>query len=321
MSGFEALALREPDRPFDVQGHRGARGLLPENTLAGIACALEIGVGSVECDVALSVDDVVILSHDGAVLHRVALGARSTSQTPARRPPLVEFPRLGVGCGDPEGLSAVRGEPVQRVTTLGSVLALFELFEAGDVRLDVEVKSAGHSDPRSDPAHVVERVVAVIRAHGAVQTCSLRSFDMQVQHQALQQCSELSRTLLVGTAADQVPVDLAMDAAVTATEILGLASEIAAAAVAPGRSLVTPELIERAHARGLPVIPWTVNDPASVRELLAIGVDGICTDRPDVLRKTLAEDGWPLPAPLRAPGWLRHGWQAWPNQSPARDAS
>lgn len=73
MSGVEA---RKPDRPFDVQGHRGARGLLPENTLAGIACALEIGVGSVECDVALSVDDVVILSHDGAVRHRVARGVR-----------------------------------------------------------------------------------------------------------------------------------------------------------------------------------------------------------------------------------------------------
>lgn len=321
MSGFEALALRKPDRPFDVQGHRGARGLPPENTLAGIACALEIGVGSIECDVALSVDDVVILSHDGAVLHRVARGARSTSWPPRGRRPLVDPPRLEGGCADPEGFPTVRDEPDQRVTTLGSVLALFELLETGDVRLDVEVKSAGHSDPQSDPAHVVERVVAVIRAYGAVQTCSLRSFDMHVQHQALQQCPELSRTLLVGTAADKVPVDLAMDAAVTATEILGLASEIAAAAVAPGRSKVTPELIERAHARGLRVIPWTVNNPASVRELLAMGVDGICTDRPDVLRETLAEDGWPLPAGLRAPGWLRYGWQAWPNQSPARDAS
>ena len=54
-------------RSFEVQGHRGARGLRPENTLAGIACALEIGVGSIECDVALSVDDAVVLSHDGTV--------------------------------------------------------------------------------------------------------------------------------------------------------------------------------------------------------------------------------------------------------------
>src|SRR5665811_2572861 len=59
--------LWDRSRPFEVQGHRGARGLRPENTLAGIACALEIGVASIECDVALSVDDAVVLNHDGTV--------------------------------------------------------------------------------------------------------------------------------------------------------------------------------------------------------------------------------------------------------------
>ena len=69
--------LRSADGAVEVQGHRGAGGLRPENTLAGIACALEVGVTSIECDVVLSVDGAVVREHDGLVPH--ADGSRAVA--------------------------------------------------------------------------------------------------------------------------------------------------------------------------------------------------------------------------------------------------
>jgi glycerophosphoryl diester phosphodiesterase len=309
-----------PGRPFDVQGHRGARGLRPENTLAGIAYALEVGVGSIEIDVALSVDEAVVLTHYGAVPHPVAREAAAedagaSSPVPVRTLPLAELRRLDLGeWGRPErgDVEAFRAEPGQRMTTLGAVLALFELFDAKDVRLDVEIKSARHSDPHWDAAHVVSRTIAEIRAHGALEMCSLRSFDMHVQHEGMRQCPELARVLLVGTLSDRVPPDLALDPSRAPEEILDMAEAISAAAIAPGRSMASPGLVSLAHDHRLPVIPWTINDPGTIDDMLALGVDGICTDRPDLVRAAAAEAGFPLPVRHRAPDWLGYGWQPGP---------
>ncbi|MHB8184685.1 MAG: glycerophosphodiester phosphodiesterase family protein [Dermatophilaceae bacterium] len=319
--------LWDRSRPFEVQGHRGARGLRPENTLAGIACALEIGVASIECDVALSIDDAVVLSHDDAVVlsHDDAVVLSHDDAVPSLAEPipvarlrLAELRRVDLGeagrpATDAVAVAAFRSEPGQRMATLGGALALLELFAANNVRLDVEIKSARHSDPHWDAAHIVDRVLSEMRAYGAIERCSLRSFDVDVLHEARSRCPLLRRVLLVGTTADRVPAALAVDADIRPAEVVAQAVELEAVAVAPGRSLVTAELVARAHAAGLPVIPWTINDPERVRELLGVGVDGVCTDRPDLVRATLAAQGVQLPRRHRAPAWLGYGWQAWPD--------
>lgn len=300
--------LWNPDTPFEVQGHRGARGLRPENTLSGIACALEVGVGSIECDVVLSADGVVVLSHDGMV--PVPAGPTAVGDLPLSRLREVEL-------GDPGPPGADRsdfcGVP-QRMATLGGALALLELFGAHDVRLDIEIKSARHSDPHWDAAHVVDRVLQEVRAHGATDRCGLRSFDLHVLDETRRACPELARSLLVGTVADRVPQALAVADDIDVDTVMAMGAEVDASTLAPGRSLVTRDLVSRAHEARLPVIPWTVNDPAQVRAFVALGVDGICTDRPDVVRAELAAKGVRLPARHRAPEWLGWGWERWPQE-------
>lgn len=315
--------LRSPGGAVEVQGHRGASGLRPENTLAGIACALEVGVTSIECDVVLSVDGAVVLSHDGLVPD--ADGSRAVAALP-----LAELRRYDVGAhglergeraGAGNGGSAWRPEPGLRMATLGAALALIELFGAGDVRLDVEVKSARHLEPGWDAAHVVARVVAQIEGFGAVAGCSLRSFDLEVLLQARRQCPDLARVLLVGALADDVDPDLAMRADVPVEVVTAMAEKVDAVAVAPGTALLTPALVHAVHEDGLPVIPWTVNDLATARRLLDLGVDGICTDRPDLVRALVGSMGLPLPPRHRAPQWLGYGWTAWPDSMLESDAS
>jgi glycerophosphoryl diester phosphodiesterase len=309
-------ALWDPSRPFEVQGHRGAKGLRPENTLAGIACALEIGVASIECDVALSVDDAVVLSHSGTV---PSMDAQPPADPiPVARLPLAELRRVDLGEAGrpaPDAVAAFRGEPGQRMATLGGALALLDLFGATGVRLDVEIKSKRHSDPYWDAAHVVDRVLSEMRAYGAIERCSLRSFDVEVMHEARARCPELSRVLLVGRVSDRVPPSLAVSEQFSSDDVVARAREIEAVAVAPGRSLLSAKLVARCHAAGLPLIPWTINDPEQVTKLLDAGVDGVCTDRPDLVRATLAAQGVQLPPRHRAPAWLGYGWQAWPDDT------
>lgn len=208
-----------------------------------------------------------------------------------------------------------RPEPGQRMTTLGGALALIDLFDAHDVRLDVEIKSARHSDPAWDAGHVVGRVVAEMRANGAVERCTLRSFDVDVLHAAREQRPDLPRVLLVGRVEDRAPEALAVGPDVRADDLVALADDLEAVALAPGRSLTTPELPEAAHDAGLAVLAWTVNDPRRAAELVDQGVDGVCTDRPDLVREALAARGIALPQRHRAPSWLGYGWQAWPGAS------
>lgn len=301
--------LWDRSRPFEVQGHRGAKGLRPENTVAGIACALEIGVASIECDVALSVDDAVVLSHSGTV-------PSPAEPIPVTRLQLAELRRVDLGeAGMPaaDAAAAFRSEPGERMATLGGALALLELFVATDVRLDVEIKSARHSDPHWDAAHVVEKVLSEMQAHGAIERCTLRSFDVEVLREARSQCPQLRRVLLIGRVSDRVPPSLAVSEHFSSSDVVALALELGTVAVAPGLSLVTADLVALSHAAGLPVIPWTVNDPKLVLDLLDAGVDGLCTDRPDIVRATLAAQGVQLPPRHRAPAWLGYGWQAWPD--------
>ncbi|WP_460459978.1 glycerophosphodiester phosphodiesterase [Angustibacter peucedani] len=296
-------------RPFEVQGHRGARGLRPENTLAGIACALEVGVSSVECDVALTEDDAVVLTHGAAV-------PSAAEPVPVRSLPLTELRQVDLGdLGRPDAdpAPAFRSEPGQRMATLGGAIALLDLFEAHDVRLDVEIKSARHSDPRWDAEHVVDRVLGEIRSQGALDRCTVRSFDLDVLHEVRRRDPRLRRVLLVGRVEDHAPPELAVGPDVRPDDLVALADELDAVAVAPGRSLATAELVAVAHERDLPVIPWTINDLDRLDELVDAGADGVCTDRPDLVREALQRRGIEVPARHRAPSWLGYGWATWPD--------
>lgn len=305
--------------PFDLQGHRGARGLWPENTLAGFAGALAIGVSSIELDVTATRDGVPVVLHDPVLdgdLARDETGAWLAGGGPAVGSlTLAELRRFDIGRPRP-GSPLARRFPDQaavdgaRVPTLAEVLAA--TAAAAGVWIDAELKT----DPCApavmmSPARLAELVVATARAASALHRLRVRSFDWRGLAWLRRAHPEIPLCWLTDAATE---ADAALWWEAPGPPAFGGSTPRAVAAAAanggplgwtptwaPDHATLRIEQVAEANALGLRVVPWTVNDAADMARLLGWGIAGICTDRPDIARRLITEAGIALP-PSRASG-------------------
>lgn len=273
-------------RHIDIQGHRGARALFPENTLEGFAAAAALGVTAFELDVGMTADGVVVVTHDPALnqdLTRDASGTWLQDRGPLIRSlTLVELRRFDVGRIRPGSQTASRfpdQTPIDGacVPTLAEVLAAVP-----NARFTIEVKTdPRHPDHTVPPDVLADATLAVIDAAGAAGRVMIESFDWRVQRHVRGVHPEIRLAWL--TCADTV-----RDCALWWNGITNVPSVADCVAVeggpvwAPDYSDLTEEQVRQARALGLTVLPWTVNRPDDIRRLIAWGVDGLISDRPDL---------------------------------------
>ncbi|MEO6699765.1 MAG: glycerophosphodiester phosphodiesterase [Paraperlucidibaca sp.] len=237
-------------------GHRGARGEAPENTLGGFRHLRALGVRAVEFDIHVSADGELVVIHD-AELSRTTSGHGLVRDHRA-----AELAALDA-CHQPAHKGFPRWPANEGVSTLAQVLA--ELTEFRHLELELKVQDA------ADEETVVAALPAFWREFALAGRARCTSFNPRLLHRLQQQAPELPRGFLVedNFAGDIVQVALALGCA----------------AIGPHASLLTPALVAQAHASGLWVSTWTVNDREQALALEAMGVDGLITDTP-----TLAKD-------------------------------
>jgi glycerophosphoryl diester phosphodiesterase len=303
-----------PRRPrlFDLQGHRGARGLRPENTLPSFEAALDAGASSVETDLHLTRDGVVVLCHepvlDAALFTPPApdaprVGIADTTLAELRRwradrnPDPVRFPDqvaeaspLSHWFAERHGLdpfavptlsdlflfaAAYAGEPG---ATVGKSPSLRE--RAARLRFDLELKRVPfHPERINDgftgrtPGLLERRTVEAVQAAGVAGRTTVRSFDHR--------CVRVLRALEPQMTGAVIVAHTAP--AALAALVLGADARI----YCPSFDFLDEELVRRAHAVGVRVLPWTVNEPAQWKRLIGWGVDGVATDYPDRLAERL----------------------------------
>ncbi|WP_245647283.1 glycerophosphodiester phosphodiesterase family protein [Microtetraspora niveoalba] len=296
---------------MEIHGHRGARGLRPENTLPGLAYALELGVDALEFDVALSSDGQIVLTHDLIVSPVTSadtgMAVPGDEMFPYVGKPiaslsLAQLRTLDVGIrlpkrpDDPFALTQVP-LPDTRMPTLGAVLGLVDAYGADGVRLHVELKSnPERPDLTADPRRFTELVVEELDRHGRLANSALLSFDWRVL--------EAARTMVDRRFALVEEVTIApawmngLDPADFGGDLAAVAEAVGATVLSPDRALVDQGLVAAASERGLPVVVWTVNDPDEAAALLDLGVAGVVTDYPDRMRRLWAARGLPLPPPI-----------------------
>lgn len=304
---------------FDLQGHRGARGLAPENTLAAFARALSLGVTTLELDTGVTSDGAVVVSHDSLLnpdLTRDAAGRWIEGSGPALfQLTLAELRRYDVGRlkpGTPYAARFAQQDPVdgQRIPTLDEVFALARKAGSQTVRFNVETKmDPRHPEQTPAPEPFAEAVIAVVRGAGMEKRTTLQSFDWRTLRHARKVAPEIETVCLTvqqpgddNVQAGQPgpsPFLAGLDVDDFGGSVPRLVRAAGCAVWSPNARDLEPGAVAEAHAQGLKVVPWTVNEESEMNALVQAGVDGLISDYPDRLRLVLARRGVPLPRPTR----------------------
>ncbi|HEX4779412.1 MAG TPA: glycerophosphodiester phosphodiesterase [Usitatibacter sp.] len=312
-----ALLLGACATTFDLEGHRGTRGLRPENTLPAFARALEIGVDTLELDTNVTRDGVVIVMHDTRLNPDVARGPDGR-WLEARGPAVheltyAELSRYDVGRLKP-GTRYAAGFPDQAAVDgthaprLADVFALVRASGDRKVRFNIETKISPLAPSEAlPPEEFARRLVREIRDGGMARRSTIQSFDWRtlavVQRIApeiptvyLTSQQKWSDTVCTGDAGGTPAIDPAAcgESPWTAPVQLRKEGSVPRMVNAAGGSIWSPYYqdvdaakLKEAHDLGISVVVWTVNDPAQMKRLVEMGVDGLITDRPDVFREAL----------------------------------
>ena len=305
------ILIQTPAWALDVQGHRGARGLAPENTLAGFRTALAIGVTTLELDLAMTADGALVVTHDRRL--SPSLVRDRTGRWLAPPGPLVhslravELEAFDVGRVDPDSRYAQRfpdQRPVdgERIPRFAAVIALARDAHVG---LNVEIKTdPGSADETPAPARFAETVVGELRGQG-FPNATIQSFDWRALAYVQRIAPEYPTAYLTASQRwlDNLergrPGPSPWTAGIDIDEYAGSAPQAVAAAGGAIWSPYYQELdaasLAAAHRLGLRVVVWTVNAPQDMARLIDLGVDGIITDRPDLLRTVMAARAMVLP--------------------------
>lgn len=293
-------------RAIELWGHRGARGLFPENTLEGIGAALALGLDGVEIDVALTADGVPVLSHDPSLsddLVRAADGGWHQGPGPLiRRLRAEDLARFDVGRARPDGVTATRFP--EQAPIDGARMPRLDAALASGARRLIELKTFPDRPVETAAPEVMAEAVAqaVDRCRAAARV-TIESFDWRGPRHLRRTRPDLALAWLTRAETERA-ARLWWDG--PAPEDFGGSVPRAVAAEgggawAPEHQTLTQERIEEAHALGLRVLAWTVNDPADLNRLIAWKIDGVITDRPDIARRVMASAGLPLPPPNSTP--------------------
>jgi glycerophosphoryl diester phosphodiesterase len=300
---------------FDLQGHRGARGLAPENTLSGFAAALSLGVTTLEFDVGVTADGVVVVSHDrrlNPAIVRDADGSWLPDWGPALRElSRAELETFDVGRLNPANRYAARfpdqtPDDGARVPSLAEVIALTRKAGNDRVRFNMEPKlSPLRPDEALEPEAFARAVLDVLESEGVLHRATIQSFDWRTLRHVQRLAPAVPTAYLTAQQSwmDNVqkgrpgasPWTAGLDVDAHQGSIPRLVAAAGGKIWSPYHKEVDKSQLDEAHSLGLAVIVWTVDSPEDMRALIDLGVDGIITDYPDRLRRVLDEKGIPLP--------------------------
>jgi glycerophosphoryl diester phosphodiesterase len=300
---------------FDIEAHRGGRALFPENTLQSFANALSMGVNTLELDIGVTRDGAIVVSHERGLNPDLARAADGVYVAPPGIPfvqlRLEDVKKYDVGQIRPNSayasqFSDQRVVPGTRIPTLKEVLGLVRKSGDRQVRLNIETKlDPGHPEESPTPAHFVGLLLDLLQAEKFSDRVMVQSFDWRTLLLVQKLAPAIPTVYLTQQkgSAPTVQLDKASDWTAgfnPAEHGNSLPRTIKAAGGAiwsPYFGDVNAALISESHGLGLSVVVWTVNKPDDIARLIDMGVDGIISDRPDLLRKVAGDKGIALPAP------------------------
>ncbi len=307
MRSFAAVeAFRGAENLIRVVGHRGARGILPENSMIGFEFALETGAHLLEFDVVLTGDEIPVITHNHhlhAPTFRGADGQFLTSEPRIRTLTCAEIQRYEIGRLD--GASAYGQRfPDQAqldgvtVPRLAELLNLVSQPQHSAAYLMLELKS--DPDLAGDAAHrqrLVDIIIQEVRTTGLTNRVLLHSFDWNLLAECQRQAPDIPASYLTQLPENADDVGEASSKAISPdftgqeSRIPDLVSEAGGRLWCPHVNDVSKQSVQRARELGLCVAVWTVNTSADINRMIDFGVDAIVSDYPGRVQRILSDRG------------------------------
>ncbi|AKQ46562.1 glycerophosphodiester phosphodiesterase [Rufibacter radiotolerans] len=275
-------AQEKPPLPaFDLEGHRGARGLMPENTIPAMRKAIDLGMTTLEMDAHITRDNQVVIAHDDFFNPLFALtpDGKEIPKEDAKKYALYQMDYAQIKTFD-VGSRHYGNFPKQQkmkahvpllVDLIDSVQAYLKANNKPQVFYNIETKSklAGDNKLHPDPENFVKLLMQVVEKKKITPWVIVQSFDPRTL-QFMHQKHPHVRTSLLVENKKSLEENL---------KTLGYTPTI----YSPNYKLVTAELVKKCHDLGMKVIPWTVNTTEEINQMKALGVDGIISDYPNLL--------------------------------------
>jgi glycerophosphoryl diester phosphodiesterase len=255
-----------------VHGHRGARAIHPENTIPAFEYAIQAGADVLEMDVAVTKDNVLVISHDPHINPEICTGPHPGAAIHDMT--LAELREYDCGALKNRRFPKQQPVPGTRIPTLDEVLSL---SNRGTFHFNIETKSfPDHPELTPPPDVFAKLMLDVIRKHRLESRVIVQSFDFRTLH-AMKRLAGNIRLAALWEGKARPFVDIAREAE--------------AGIISPEFHQVTPEQVKSSHEAGLEVVPWTADTPADWQKLIDAGVDAIITDDPAALIAYLKEKG------------------------------
>lgn len=308
------LVMTSAAQALDLQGHRGARGLLPENTLPAFAQALSIGVTTLELDTAITQDGVVVVGHDAILNPDITRGPDgqwlTRSDITIHSLTFTRLQQYDVGRIRPRSTYALRFFSQQaidgtRMPRLTDVFALARRAGNNTVRFNIETKISPEQPQHTlPPAEFARALIQVVRAEKLESRVTIQSFDWRTLQIVQQEAPQIATVYLTAQqswldnirAGDTAsPWTAEFHVSRYAGSVPKMIKAAGGAVWSPYFDDVTGEAVREAQQSGLKVVVWTVNEPRDITRMIDFGVDGIISDYPDRLRRIAAERGLPVP--------------------------
>lgn len=255
-----------------VHGHRGARAMRPENTIPAFEYAIQAGADVLEMDVAVTKDNILVISHDPHINKEICQGPHpgvAISQLT-----LAELLEYDCGALKNPRFPKQQPAPGTRIPTLDEVLSL---GKGNQVQFNIETKSfPDHPELTPPPDIFALMMLKVIRQQDMESRCIVQSFDFRTLRAMKALAPSVRLAALWEGAARPFP---------------DIAKEALAGIVSPEFRLVTPQQVKASHEARLEVVPWTANTPSDWQKLIDAGVDAIISDDPAALIAYLKEKG------------------------------
>ena len=247
-----------------VHGHRGARAIYPENTIPAFEYAIKIGADVLEMDVAVTKDNVLVISHDPHINPEICKGPHPGIAI--HELTLAELHQYDCGALKNPHFDKQQPVPGTRIPTLDQVLGL---SQGNKVEFNIETKSfPDHPELTPSPDVFARMLLDVIRQHQLDSRVIVQSFDFRTLH-AMKRLAPNIRLSALWEGDSRSFVDIARDGE--------------AGIISPLFKLVNPAQVKAAHAARIQVVPWTADTPADWQMLIDAGVDAIITDDPAAL--------------------------------------